>query len=225
MSTRCGNFPHSEQFVRDAVTRMLEYANTTEMKRIRASDYGKYVRMMNEQFTSISQEIPRIFNVIVNNPDNFDISRMIDIFNRRNNINAGNTTYVEENKKVGKDYYKEFVAPKLKNLQIPESAAAPESRNMIKEMVESAQREQEAEAKQLAQAEDQAEEQTEQTEQTENQLDNMDETVDKTVDETVDETEWSPDDETESDLESDTEDTDEEINKNTYNKTVIKLTK
>ena len=73
---------------------------------------------LKEQFNDFSVRYPSLFNVIIDDPKNFDYSRLIHMLNLKNKVDSNETSYENASIKIGQEYYDEFVKTTVDKLNI-----------------------------------------------------------------------------------------------------------
>ena len=96
------------------VRAIISYTTSPDMVELRKKNPGLYRGNATEKFLPFMEKYPGIFNKILDDPENFEMSRLEAMLRKMHRIETGQADYETENLKVGKAYYQEFLEPQLK---------------------------------------------------------------------------------------------------------------
>ena len=95
------------------VKKLLEFCLKKENTRMRSQNMDEYKQLCMRTFTDIHQKYPTLFFKIVEEPSSFPIYRLEEMLNMKKKIENNESTEEEESKKLGQQYYDEFVKHRL----------------------------------------------------------------------------------------------------------------
>lgn len=96
------------------VDTLIRACKSREMSELRESDMTKYKSTIGSRHSDLKFDCPTLFDMIVEHPNEFDLSRFSDLLNRRNRFKTGQTTQQSEDARIGQDYFDEYVQPALR---------------------------------------------------------------------------------------------------------------
>ncbi len=96
------------------VKKLLEFCLKKENTKMRSQNMDEYKQLCMRTFTDIHQKYPTLFFKIVEEPSSFPIYRLEEMLNRKKKIENNESTEEEESKKLGQQYYDEFVKDNIK---------------------------------------------------------------------------------------------------------------
>lgn len=90
---------------------LIRTAKSDEMSLYRSSNRGLYRSKMTDKYIDFFNRYPSLFNSIVDldDPNQFEIHRLEKMLRQKAKVDNGNVTYEKMSKKVGKEYYNEFM--------------------------------------------------------------------------------------------------------------------
>lgn len=102
--------------IRNQVDEILAFIARRDIKTLMKTDRVMYRGQAMERFGTFWQKYPDLFNKIIDGAldgEKFDYTKFLNILNIKMNIEKGNISYEDANKKFGQDAYEQYVAPKL----------------------------------------------------------------------------------------------------------------
>jgi hypothetical protein len=85
-----------------------------ELSSLRESDFNKYKASLGSRYSDLKYGKPTLFDIIVEDPDNFDFTRFDDMLMRMDRYKHGGSSKEAEDTIVGQDYFNEFVPQVLR---------------------------------------------------------------------------------------------------------------
>ena len=90
---------------------LLKYTKREYINELRLKNYNKYISKCNTKFESFFTRYPTLFYKIIDDPDNFNMDRLIEMLNLKKKIEKNETSHENASKNIGDSYYNEFVKP------------------------------------------------------------------------------------------------------------------
>ena len=98
------------------VKTIIHFALSTKNKKLKQTNPGEYRGILLEKFNDFFEKYPSMFNTIIDDPEKFDINRLIRMLNQKDRVANNEISYEDASKKVGQEYYDEFVKQKVEKL-------------------------------------------------------------------------------------------------------------
>ena len=93
---------------------MIETMKRPELVQLKKDDSIEFKRVMLEHFGQLRDKSLTLFEMVLDKGENFDIARLAKMMNLRDEVFENKTTsYEEASKKLGQEYFDEFVKPNL----------------------------------------------------------------------------------------------------------------
>ena len=99
------------------VKTIIKYITDENLYETKEIDYNFYIETIKTKFNDFSIRYPALFNMVVENPKNFEYDRLIYMLNLKNNIDKNITTHETASVRIGQEYYDEFVKKTVSNLE------------------------------------------------------------------------------------------------------------
>jgi hypothetical protein len=105
-----------------------------------------FQQTMKTQFESFAEQYPTLFQLMCRDPFHFERDRLIQMLQMRNRVYKKELSYDQASKKVGKQYYEEFVKPTIPEEKQPseeqlqnimEKSSPEEQRRQIQQLIRS----------------------------------------------------------------------------------------
>jgi hypothetical protein len=74
-----------------------------------------FQQRLHEKFGEFRERYPTLFQIIVDNPDNFEERRLIEMLRMRERVSQRNVSYENASIQIGQKYFDEFVKPIVGN--------------------------------------------------------------------------------------------------------------
>jgi len=104
---------YSNNKIINIVNKLLKHCQSENMKNLAKINRIEYLRLLRTEYEDFSIAYPALFNLIIEEPDNFDLHRLIYMLNLKNSIDEKKTTFEQASSKIGQEYYNEFVKPNI----------------------------------------------------------------------------------------------------------------
>ncbi len=98
------------------VSRMINFVTKDEMKILSKNNKRLYFAALDEKFAYYHENCPGLFNMIADDPDDFDMLRLQQMLVMKTKVEQQNISYENASKKIGQDYFDEFVEPMVNKL-------------------------------------------------------------------------------------------------------------
>lgn len=93
---------------------MIHTMKRPELIQMKKDDPIEFKRFMLENFTQLRDKSLTLFEMVLDKGENFDLPRFAKMMNLRDQVFENkSTTYEEASKKLGQEYFDEFVKPNL----------------------------------------------------------------------------------------------------------------
>lgn len=110
MSTR--EYNQSEKIILH-VKSLIKFVSTNEMKKLKTDLPGNYRAISMEKFEKFFERYPSLFNMIIDDPVNFEMKRLIKMLELKDKCDSNEISVDDATKQVGQEYYDEYVAPNV----------------------------------------------------------------------------------------------------------------
>lgn len=103
----------------NSVNLLIEFTKNKKIQFIKKSSYQEYRQIIDKQqiFETFSIEYPQLFNMIIDDPFNFDMKRLEYMLNMKKKIENNDISNDDATKEVGQKYYDEFVKNTVDELE------------------------------------------------------------------------------------------------------------
>jgi hypothetical protein len=101
-----------EQIVR-TVLQIIVFIRNQHLIPLRGTNYEEFHRQIYDQFTDFANRFPSLFRLILEDPDNFQLDRLKQMLNQREQVRNGSLTPEAASIKVGQEYFDEFVKDRV----------------------------------------------------------------------------------------------------------------
>lgn len=97
---------------------LIDFASDEKMQTLKKLSYQEYRLMIDssDTFKEFSLDYPALFNMIIDDPLNFDINRLKFMLNMKSKIDNNEVSNEDATKEIGEKYYDEFVKNKVEDL-------------------------------------------------------------------------------------------------------------
>lgn len=103
--------PDSNKKILEMVNKLLTKCKEERMVNLSKINKPQYIRELRSTYEDFAISYPGLFNLIMDDPFNFDIQRLHYMLDMRKSIGGGNITYEAASARIGQEYYDEFVKP------------------------------------------------------------------------------------------------------------------
>ena len=97
------------------VNKLLKIVKSNEFRKIKETNKILYQQKLREQFDQLDRFYPSLFRMIIDDPINFDLSKLKSMLSMKTKIKNNEVTYDDANKKIGLQYYNEYVKKHVDN--------------------------------------------------------------------------------------------------------------
>lgn len=104
----------NSEVILNNVKKLLEFCLKRENTKLRSQNMDEYKQLCMRTFTDVHQKYPTLFFKIVEEPSSFPMYRLEEMLNMKKKIENNESTEEEESKKLGQQYYDEFVKNNIK---------------------------------------------------------------------------------------------------------------
>lgn len=104
---------YSDDKLLKMVNKILDKCKSNNMKNLALNDKKLYTLTLKEEYEDFSYAYPGLFNLIIDDPNNFDMNRLIHMLNMKKKVENNETTYETASSQIGQEYYDEFVKPNI----------------------------------------------------------------------------------------------------------------
>ena len=105
-------FTESEKIILHVKT-MIKFVSTDEMKKLKAELPGNCRAIAMEKFEKFFERHPSLFNMIFDDPANFEMSRLVKMLELKDKCDNNEISMETATKDVGQEYFDEFVVPNI----------------------------------------------------------------------------------------------------------------
>lgn len=97
---------------------LIHFASDDKMQNLKQLSYQEYRLMIDncDTFKDFSLDYPALFNMIIDDPKNFDLNRLKHMLGMKEKIDNNELSNDEATKEIGQKYYDEFVKNKVEEL-------------------------------------------------------------------------------------------------------------
>lgn len=89
---------------------------TESMQILYKTNNVQYRKELTEKYTDFAMSYPALFNMVIDNPKNFDMNRLKQMLLLRKKVKNNYITYDEASTQIGQQYYDEFAKPLVDKL-------------------------------------------------------------------------------------------------------------
>jgi hypothetical protein len=97
------------------IENIISFSTSNDMKEIFHKNNNLYRKTLIDKYPEFSKDCPGLFNTIIDNPKKFDMNRLQYMLNMRNKIKNNEISQTDADKKLGQEYFDEYVKPKIDN--------------------------------------------------------------------------------------------------------------
>ena len=101
----------SSEYILENCNKILKHTKRDDISELRYTDRTKYVQNMCRKFEEFFEKYPTLFYKIIENPFEFNMSRLENMLNMKRKIDDNKISHENASKKIGASYYNEFVKP------------------------------------------------------------------------------------------------------------------
>ena len=102
------------QKIIDYVRIMIETMKKPELVQFRKDSPKEYKQFMMQQFSQLREKSLTLFEMVLTQGDKFELDRLAKMMNLRDTVfEDKTTTYAAASKKLGQEYFDEYVKPNL----------------------------------------------------------------------------------------------------------------
>lgn len=98
------------------VKQLLTLVSREDMRKLAKIRRPQYIGILNQKFPEFHMGYPALFNLIVDEPDKFEMNRLLNMLKIRSRVSNGEITYDTASEKIGQEYYNEYVKPHVNEL-------------------------------------------------------------------------------------------------------------
>lgn len=95
------------------VKSLLDFCNNEENTLLRTKDRASYIQKCGSTFNTMTEKFPSLFYKIVEDPQNFEIERLLHLLNLKEKVSNNKISLRDASISIGNQYYNEFVKPHL----------------------------------------------------------------------------------------------------------------
>jgi len=95
------------------VRSLLKFAKEEENNKLREENKGEYIQKCGNNYKSLITKYPSLFYKIIDDPENFEIERLIQMLNLKQKIDNKEISHKNASEDLGNKYYNEFVKSKI----------------------------------------------------------------------------------------------------------------
>lgn len=93
------------------INHMIRELSKSEVKELEKNDKEAWIKYMAEKYYRIRDLSMSLYDMIIEQRDNFEFNRLMEIFHYRDMIKSNQCSYDNINKEIGQKYFDEFVKP------------------------------------------------------------------------------------------------------------------
>lgn len=102
---------YSDKKLLEVVNKLLVECKEEKMINLSKTNRPQYIRELRSKYEDFSISYPGLFNLIMDNPFNFDIKRLRYMIEMKKSVEKNDISYEAASAKIGQEYYDEFVKP------------------------------------------------------------------------------------------------------------------
>lgn len=106
---------YSADLIRKNTNKLIKFCLKKENIELKESNLEEYKQLVMRTYPKFHYNYPTLFFMIIENPDKFDNDRFNDLIENKKKIERNETTLDEASKKIGEEYYNEFVKPNIES--------------------------------------------------------------------------------------------------------------
>jgi len=97
---------------------LIHFTSDDKMQNLKSLSYQEYRLMIDncDTFKEFSLDYPALFNMIIDDPKNFDLNRLKYMLGMKQKIDNNELSNEDATKEVGQKYYDEFVKNTVEDL-------------------------------------------------------------------------------------------------------------
>ena len=107
---------NNNEIILGYVKTIIKFINDENLIETKNINNDFYTNTIKNKFNDFSVRYPGLFNLILNDPNNFEFERLIQMLNLKNSVENKTKSYENASKEIGQTYYDEFVKNKVDSL-------------------------------------------------------------------------------------------------------------